>query len=68
MLMMKSLAQVVAAHGIRVNGIALGAVITLLAICGLTHRQSYGDIFAITLISTSAVFVVIALFYLAGIV
>mgnify|MGYP002716823478 CR=1 FL=1 len=28
MLMMKSLAQVVAAHGIRVNGIALGAVET----------------------------------------
>ena len=45
-----------------------GAVITLLAVTGLTHRQSYGDIFAITLISTSAVFVVIALFYLAGIV
>jgi len=40
-----------------------GAVITLLAVTGLTHRQSYKDIFAITLIKTAAVFVVIGLFY-----
>lgn len=33
-----------------------GAVITLLAITGLTHRQSYPDIFAVTLIKTAAVF------------
>ena len=45
-----------------------GAVITLLAVTGLTHRQSYGDIFAITLISTMSVFVVIAVYYLTGIV
>ena len=44
-----------------------GAVITLLAVTGLTHRQSYGDIFAITVIKTMAVFVVIAFFYLTGI-
>ncbi|MDR7193028.1 GntP family permease [Luteimonas terrae] len=43
-----------------------GAVITLLAVTGLTHRQSYKDIFAITLISTAAVFAVIALHYLTG--
>jgi H+/gluconate symporter-like permease len=43
-----------------------GAVITLLAVTGLTHRQSYKDIFAITLIKTLAVFVVIAAFYLTG--
>ena len=43
-----------------------GAVITLLAVTGLTHRQSYRDIFAITLIKTLAVFVVIALYYLTG--
>ncbi len=41
-----------------------GAVITLLAVTGLTHRQSYGDIFAITIIKTAAVFVVIAVYYL----
>lgn len=40
-----------------------GAVITLLAVTGLTHRQSYKDIFAITLIKTLAVFFVIALYY-----
>jgi H+/gluconate symporter-like permease len=45
-----------------------GAIITLLAITGLTHRQSYHDIFAITCIKTGAVFVVIAVYYLTGIV
>jgi len=45
-----------------------GAIITLLAITGLTHRQSYRDIFAITCIKTGAVFVVIAVYYLTGIV
>ena len=45
-----------------------GAVITLLAVTGLTHRQAYGDIFAITVIKTLAVFVVITLFYVTGIV
>ncbi|PJK08239.1 transporter [Lysobacteraceae bacterium NML120232] len=43
-----------------------GAVITLLAVTGLSHRQSYKDIFAITLISTTSVFVVIGLYYLTG--
>lgn len=43
-----------------------GAVITLLAVTGLTHRQSYKDIFAITCIKTVAVFVVIAVYYLTG--
>nr|WP_272885761.1 GntP family permease [Fictibacillus marinisediminis] len=45
-----------------------GAVITLLAVTGLTHKQSYIDIFAMTLIKTIAVFFVIALYYLFGIV
>jgi len=44
-----------------------GAVITLLAVTGLTHKQSYKDIFAVTVIKTSAVFVVIAFYYLTGI-
>ncbi len=43
-----------------------GAVITLLLITGLTHRQSYKHIFAITCIKTAAVFVVIALYRLTG--
>jgi H+/gluconate symporter-like permease len=45
-----------------------GAVITLLAVTGLTHRQSYRDVFAITCIKTLTVFVVIAIYYLTGIV
>lgn len=45
-----------------------GAVITLLAVTGLTHRQSYGDIFAITVIKTMAVFVVIGVYYATGLV
>ncbi len=45
-----------------------GAVITLLAVTGLTHKQSYKDIFAITLIKTMAVFIVIAAFTWFGIV
>jgi H+/gluconate symporter-like permease len=44
-----------------------GAVITLLAVTGLTHKQAYGDVFVITLIKTAAVGVVIGLFYLTGI-
>jgi H+/gluconate symporter-like permease len=43
-----------------------GAVITLLAVTGLTHRQSYKDIFAITIIKTLAVFVIIATYYMTG--
>ncbi|HEY4805034.1 MAG TPA: GntP family permease [Paraburkholderia sp.] len=45
-----------------------GAVITLLAVTGLTHRESYRDIFAVTVIKTLAVFFVIAVYYLTGIV
>jgi len=45
-----------------------GAVITFLAVCGLTHRSSYKDIFAITCIKTAAVFVVIGAYYLFHVV
>ena len=45
-----------------------GAVITLLAVTGLTHRQAYKDIFAITVIKTMAVFVIIGVFYAFGVV
>ncbi len=44
-----------------------GAVITLLAVTGLTHRQAYKDIFVITLTKTAAVFVVIGVYYATGI-
>ncbi len=45
-----------------------GAVITLLAVTGLTHKVSYKDIFAITCIKTLAVFVVIVTYYTTGLV
>jgi H+/gluconate symporter-like permease len=44
-----------------------GAVITLLAVTGLTHKEAYADIFAITIIKTLSVFAVIAVYYLTGI-
>ncbi len=44
-----------------------GAVITLLAVTGLTHRQAYKDVFVITLTKTVAVFFVIGVYYLTGI-
>ncbi|MNU07592.1 hypothetical protein D3C72_2532520 [compost metagenome] len=43
-----------------------GAVITLLMVTGLTHRQAYKDIFAVTIIKTVAVFVVIGIYYATG--
>ena len=45
-----------------------GAVITLLAVTGLTHREAYRGVFAITCIKTVAVFVVIAVYSLTGLV
>jgi H+/gluconate symporter-like permease len=45
-----------------------GAVITLLAVTGLTHREAYRDIFAVTLIKTAAVFFVIGVYYALGLV
>ena len=45
-----------------------GAVFTLLAVSGLTHRQAYRDIFAITCLKTLAVFVIIAVYLMTGIV
>ncbi|VVE06229.1 transporter [Pandoraea communis] len=45
-----------------------GAVITLLTVCGLSHRQSYRDIFAITLIKTMAACAAILIFYTTGLV
>jgi len=44
-----------------------GAVITLLAVTGMTHKDSYGDIFAITMLKFAAVFVVICVYYFIGI-
>lgn len=45
-----------------------GVIITILAICGLTHRQSYPDIFALTCIKTSTAFLMVGVYYLTGLV
>jgi H+/gluconate symporter-like permease len=45
-----------------------GAIITLLAITGLTHRQAYRDIFMLTLIKVAAAFFVIAVHSSTGII
>lgn len=45
-----------------------GAVITLLAVTGLTHKESYKDIFAVTCIKTLAVFFIITVYYMTGLV
>ena len=45
-----------------------GAVITLLAVTGLTHRESYKDIFFLTILKVLIVFVVIGLYYSTGLV
>lgn len=45
-----------------------GAIITLLAVAGMTHREAYKDIFVITLIKTATAFVAIAIFYATGLV
>ena len=44
-----------------------GAIITLLAITGLTHRQSYRDILAMTVIKVAAVFVAIGFYRIFGV-
>lgn len=43
-----------------------GAVITLLGVTGLTHKQSYKDIFAITIIKTLAAGFAILFYYTTG--
>lgn len=43
-----------------------GAIITLLTVTGLTHREAYKDIFSITFIKIMASFLIIGVFYLTG--
>jgi len=46
-----------------------GAVITLLAVCGLTHKDSYFDIFVTaTVITVATGFVMIAIHAITGLV
>jgi H+/gluconate symporter-like permease len=45
-----------------------GAIITLLAVTGLTHREAYKDIFVITIIKTLTAFLAVGVFYATGLV
>lgn len=45
-----------------------GGVITILAVCGLTHVESYKDVFAITVFKILVAFFGVALFMITGIV
>ncbi|WP_184255799.1 GntP family permease [Rhodopseudomonas rhenobacensis] len=43
-----------------------GAVITIMAVCGLNHREAYPYIFGIVICKTFAAFAVIGIYYLTG--
>jgi len=43
-----------------------GAIITLLVVCGLTHKQSYKDIFVLTVMKTCIAFVVVGFHLITG--
>lgn len=43
-----------------------GSLITVIIVCGLTHRQAYGDIFAITLLKTMVPFLFIMFYQITG--
>ncbi|HUD27588.1 MAG TPA: GntP family permease [Novosphingobium sp.] len=45
-----------------------GMIVTLLLVCGLTHRQAYMPILGITAIKTGAVFFAVALYSFTGLV
>ena len=45
-----------------------GGIITLLAVCGLTHRESYNDIFALTCLKILTAFLAVGFYMLTGIV
>ncbi|WP_101912866.1 GntP family permease [Megasphaera vaginalis (ex Bordigoni et al. 2020)] len=45
-----------------------GGVITILAVCGLTHKESYKDIFAITVFKIVVAFFAVFLYAITGIV
>lgn len=38
-----------------------GALITLMAVCGLSHKESYYDVFILTLLKTSVAFICLAI-------
>lgn len=45
-----------------------GALVTLLAVCGLTHRESYYDVFMLTLMKTAVAFLCLLVYLATGLV
>ena len=45
-----------------------GGIITVLAVCGLTHREAYKDIFALTCMKIFVGFLAVAIYMMTGIV
>lgn len=45
-----------------------GALVTLMAVCGLTHRESYYDVVVLTGLKTLVVFICLGVYLLTGIV
>ncbi|MEG3153196.1 GntP family permease, partial [Sphingomonas sp. ZT3P38] len=45
-----------------------GVIVTLLLVCGLSHRAAYGPIFGMTIIKTLAAFFVVALYHITKLV
>ena len=45
-----------------------GALVTLMAVCGLTHRESYYDVVVLTVLKTTVVFICLGLYTLFGLV
>jgi H+/gluconate symporter-like permease len=45
-----------------------GAVITIMAVCGLNHKEAYPYIFGIVICKTLAAFAIIGIYYLTGLV
>ncbi|MDQ0204148.1 GntP family permease [Pectinatus haikarae] len=43
-----------------------GALVTLIAVCGLTHKDSYYDVFVLTLLKTTIAFIVWGFYNLTG--
>lgn len=45
-----------------------GALVTLLAVCGLTHKESYYDVFVLTLMKTTVAFICLLIYLATGLV
>lgn len=45
-----------------------GALVTLLAVCGLTHKEAYYDVFMLTLMKTAVAFICLLVYLATGLV